>query len=154
MTVKVGKPAPAFTLNGSDGKEHSLADYLGKTVVLYFYPKDDTPGCTKEACGFRDLQPKLKKLNAIVLGVSRDSLTSHGSFVKKFKLPFVLLSNPDTRVMRKYGAFGEKMQYGKMVMGTIRSTVIIGPDGNVSKHWKKVAKADEHPAKVLEFLEN
>jgi peroxiredoxin Q/BCP len=153
MTVKVGRSAPAFTLMGSDGKEHSLADYLGKTVVLYFYPKDDTPGCTKEACGFRDLRPKLKKLNAVVLGVSKDSLTSHGEFIKKFKLPFVLLSNPNASVMRKYGAFGEKVQYGKTIMGTIRSTVIIGPDGNVSKHWKKVTKADEHPAKVLEFLE-
>jgi peroxiredoxin Q/BCP len=153
MKVKVGKPAPAFTLKGSDGKEHSLADYLGKTVVLYFYPKDDTPGCTKEACGFRDLRPKLKKLNAVVLGVSKDSLTSHGEFIKKFKLPFVLLSNPNASVMRKYGAFGEKVQYGKTIMGTTRSTVVIGPDGNVSKHWKKVAKADEHPAKVLAFLE-
>ena len=153
MTIKVGKPAPAFTLKGSDGKEHSLTDYLGKTVVLYFYPKDDTPGCTKEACGFRDLQPKLKKLNAVVLGVSKDSLPSHGEFIKKFKLPFVLLSNSSASVMRKYGAFGEKVQYGKTIMGTIRSTVIINPDGNVSKHWKKVTKADEHPAKVLEFLE-
>ncbi len=153
MAIKIGKPAPAFTLTGSDGKEHSLADYLGKTVVLYFYPKDDTPGCTKEACGFRDLRPQLKKLNAVVLGVSKDSLTSHGEFIKKFKLPFVLLSNPNASVMRRYGAFGEKVQYGKTIMGTIRSTVIIGPDGNVSKHWKKVTKADEHPAKVLEFLE-
>jgi peroxiredoxin Q/BCP len=154
MAIKVGKAAPAFTLKGSNGKEHSLADYLGKTVVLYFYPKDDTPGCTKEACGFRDLQPKLKKLNAVVLGVSKDSPTSHVNFIKKFKLPFVLLSDPSAKVMRVYGAFAEKMQYGKMVMGTIRSTVIIGPDGTVSKHWKKVTKADEHPAKVLEFLEN
>ena len=153
MAVKIGKPAPAFTLKGSDGKEHSLSDYLGKTVVLYFYPKDDTPGCTKEACGFRDFQPKFKKLNAVVIGVSKDSPTSHISFVKKFKLSFVLLSNPDTRVMREYGAFGEKIQYGKKTTGTIRSTVIIGPDGTVSKHWKKVAKADEHPAKVLEFIE-
>ena len=89
----------------------------------------------------------------MVLGVSKDSLTSHGEFIKKFKLPFVLLSNPNASVMRRYGAFGEKMQYGKTIMGTIRSTVIVGPDGNVSKHWKKVTKADEHPAKVLEFLE-
>ncbi len=153
MAVKIGKPAPAFTLKGSDGKEHSLADYLGKTVVLYFYPKDDTPGCTKEACGFRDFQPKFKKLKTVVLGVSKDSPTSHVSFVKKFKLPFVLLSNPDTGVMREYEAFGEKIQYGKKTTGTIRSTVIIGPDGTVSKHWKKVPKADAHPAKVLEFLE-
>ncbi|MFA7256122.1 MAG: peroxiredoxin [Kiritimatiellales bacterium] len=152
MAVKIGKPAPAFTLKGSDGKEHSLADYLGKTVVLYFYPKDDTPGCTKEACGFRDFQPNFKKLKAVVLGVSTDGLTSHGDFIKKFKLPFVLLSNPNASVMRKYGAFGEKMQFGRTIMGTIRSTVVVGPDGKVSKHWKKVAKADEHPAKVLEFL--
>jgi peroxiredoxin Q/BCP len=153
MAIKVGKPAPAFVLKGSNGKDHSLADYLGKTVVLYFYPKDDTPGCTKEACGFRELNSKLKKLNAVVLGVSRDSLTSHGDFVKKFKLPFVLLSNPDASMMKEYGAFAEKLQYGKTVMGTIRSTVIVGPEGLVSKHWKKVAKVDEHPAKVLEFLE-
>jgi peroxiredoxin Q/BCP len=153
MAIKVGKPAPAFVLKGSNGKDHALADYLGKTVVLYFYPKDDTPGCTKEACGFRDLNPKLKKLNTIVLGVSKDSLTSHGDFIKKFKLPFVLLSNPDAGMMKEYGAFGEKMQYGKTVMGITRSTVIVGPDGLVLKHWKKVAKADEHPAKVLEFLE-
>lgn len=153
MAIKAGKPAPAFVLKGSDGKDHSLADYLGKTVVLYFYPKDDTPGCTKEACGFRDLNSKLKKLNAVVLGVSKDSLTSHGNFIKKFKLPFVLLSNPDASVMKEYGAFAEKMQYGKTVMGTIRSTVIVGPDGLVSKHWKKVTKAEEHPAKVLEFLD-
>ncbi len=152
--IEAGKEAPAFTLKGSDGKEHALADYLGKTVVLYFYPKDNTPGCTKEACGFRDLTPKLKKLNAVVLGVSRDSLTSHDKFIDDFGLPFVLLSDPDTKMMQAYGAFGEKVQYGKTVTGTIRSTVIIGPDGNVSKHWKKVAKADEHPAKVLEFLEN
>lgn len=153
LTIKAGTPAPAFVLKGSDGKEHSLADYRGKTVVLYFYPKDDTPGCTKEACGFRDLNPKLKKMNAVVLGISRDSLTSHGAFIKKFKLPFVLLSNPDAGVMKQYGAFGEKMQYGKMVMGTIRSTVIVGPDGTVCKQWKKVSKAEEHPAKVLDFLE-
>jgi peroxiredoxin Q/BCP len=153
VEIKVGKPAPAFVLKGSDGKEHSLADYLGKTVVLYFYPKDDTPGCTKEACAFRELNSKLKRMKTVVLGISRDSLTSHGEFIKKFKLPFVLLSNPDSSVMKAYGAFGEKMQYGKMVMGTIRSTVIIGPDGLVSKHWKKIAKAEEHPAKVLEFLQ-
>lgn len=153
MAIKIGKPAPAFMLKGSDGKEHSLADYLGKTVVLYFYPKDDTPGCTKEACGFRDLRTKLKKLNAVVLGISKDSLTSHGNFVKKFKLPFVLLSNPDTSVMQLYDAFGEKIQYGKETTGTVRSTVIIAPDGTVSKHWKKVKQADEHPAQVLEFLE-
>jgi peroxiredoxin Q/BCP len=153
MTVATGKTAPDFSLKGSDGTTHSLKEYAGKTVVLYFYPKDNTPGCTKEACGFRDLQPKLKKLKAVVLGVSKDSLTSHDKFIGDFKLPFVLLSDPTAQMMREYGAFGEKVQYGKTIMGTIRSTVIIGPDGKVSKHWKKVAKADEHPAKVLEFLE-
>ncbi len=153
MAIKVGKPAPAFTLKGSDGKEHSLKDYAGKTVVIYFYPQDNTPGCTKEACGFRDLQPKLKKLKVVVLGVSKDSLTSHDKFIADFKLPFVLLSDPTAMMMKAYDAFGEKMQYGKLVMGTTRSTVIIGPDGKVSKHWKKVVKADEHPAKVLEFIE-
>ncbi|HNX53592.1 MAG TPA: peroxiredoxin [Pontiellaceae bacterium] len=153
MSIKVGKPAPAFTLKGSDGEEHSLADYLGKTVVLYFYPKDDTPGCTKEACGFGELRTKFKKLNAVVLGVSKDSLTSHSNFIKKFKLPFVLLSNPDASVMKLYDAFGVKILYGKETTGTIRSTVIIGPDGTVAKHWKKVKKAEEHPAQVLEFLE-
>lgn len=153
MAIKIGKPAPAFTLKGSDGKEHSLADYLGKTVVLYFYPKDDTPGCTKEACGFSDLRTGFKKLKAVVLGVSKDSVSSHVTFVKKFKLPFVLLSNPDASVMRQYDAFGEKIMYGKQTTGTIRSTVIVGPDGTVVKHWKKVKKADEHPEQVLEFLE-
>lgn len=153
MAIKIGKPAPAFTLKGSDGKDHSPADYLGKTVVLYFYPKDDTPGCTKEACGFSELKVKFKKLNAVVLGVSKDSLTSHGNFIRKFKLPFVLLSNPDARVMKAYDAFGAKVQYGKETTGTVRSTVIIGPDGTVAKHWKKVKKAEEHPAQVLEFIE-
>ncbi len=153
MAIEVGKKAPAFTLKGSDGETHSLKDYAGKTVVLYFYPKDNTPGCTKEACGFRDLQPKLKKLNAVVLGISKDSLESHDKFIGDFKLPFVLLSDPDTKVMQAYGAYGEKMHYGKLIVGTTRTTTIIGPDGKVSKHWKKVPKADAHPAKVLEFLE-
>ena len=153
MAIEVGKNAPAFTLEGSDGKKHSLKDYAGRTVILYFYPKDNTPGCTKEACGFRDLQPKLKDLNAVVLGVSKDSLASHDKFIGLFDLPFVLLSDPDTKVMQKYCAYGEKMHYGKLITGTIRTTTIIGPDGKVSKHWKKVPKAEDHPQKVLEFLE-
>lgn len=154
MAVEEGKQAPAFMLKGSDGKMHSLKDYAGMTVVLYFYPKDNTPGCTKEACGFRDLTAKLKKLNAVVLGVSKDSLESHDKFIGDFKLPFVLLSDPDTKVMQAYGAYGEKMHYGKLITGTIRTTTIIGPDGKVSKHWKKVPEAETHPAKVLEFLES
>lgn len=146
-----GKKAPAFSLAGSDGKNHSLADYKGKTVVLYFYPKDDTPGCTKEACGFRDYFKEIAK-HAVVLGMSKDSVASHGKFISKYKLPFTLLSDPDAAVMKAYGAFGEKLMYGKPVQGTIRSTVVIGPDGKVVKHWAAVKKADEHPSDVLAFL--
>lgn len=149
-----GKKAPAFSLEGSDGKKHSLEDYKGKTVVLYFYPKDNTPGCTKEACGFRDLMPNLKKSGAVVLGVSKDSIPSHNKFVESFKLPFVLLSDPKTEVMKKYGAWGRKMMYGKEVEGTIRSTVVIGPKGDVVKHWPVVKKAETHPEEVLQFLKS
>ena len=147
-----GQKAPAFSLEGNDGKKHSLEDYRGKTVVLYFYPKDDTPGCTKEACGFRDMGPVLKKSGAVVLGVSKDSIESHNKFAKKYKLPFVLLSDPKTEVMKKYGAFGKKMMYGKPVQGTIRSTVVIGPKGDVIKHWPTIKKAEAHPDEVLAFL--
>lgn len=150
--IEAGKKAPAFTLEGSDGKKHSLKDYAGKTVVLYFYPKDNTPGCTKEACGFRDLQAEFNQLDAVVLGVSKDSMGLHDKFIAQFGLPFVLLSDPDAKVMEQYGAYGEKMHYGKLIVGTTRTTTIIGPDGRVSKHWKKVPKAETHPAKVLEFL--
>ncbi|HXV84843.1 MAG TPA: peroxiredoxin [Candidatus Binatia bacterium] len=147
------KKAPAFSLEGSDGKKHSLEDYKGKTVVLYFYPKDDTPGCTKEACGFRDLGVPLKKSNAVVLGVSKDRIESHKKFAAKYKLPFTLLSDPQAEVMKKYGAFGKKMMYGKPVQGTIRSTVVIGTQGEVIKHWPTVKKAEAHPEEVLEFLQ-
>jgi thioredoxin-dependent peroxiredoxin len=147
-----GQKAPSFLLEGSDGKRHSLEDYAGKTVVLYFYPRDNTPGCTKEACGFREYSSALAELNAVVLGVSKDSMASHHSFIEQFKLPFVLLSDPDAEVMKRYGAFGEKMLYGKVSMGVIRSTVVIGSDGRVIKHWRKVPKAEVHPQKVLEWL--
>jgi thioredoxin-dependent peroxiredoxin len=147
-----GKKAPAFNLEGNDGKKHSLEDYRGKTVVLYFYPKDGTPGCTKEACGFRDLGASLKKSNAVVLGVSKDSIESHNKFASQYKLPFTLLSDPKTEVMKKYGAFGKKLMYGKPVEGTIRSTVVIGPQGDVVKHWSTVKKAEAHPEEVLSFL--
>lgn len=146
------KKAPDFNLEGSDGKQHSLKDYSGKTVVLYFYPRDDTPGCTKEACGFRDMQQKLKKAGAVVLGVSKDNIASHEKFIEKFKLPFTLLSDPDTKVMKAYGAWGEKQMYGKTVEGTIRSTVVIGPDSKVVKHWETVRNAEAHPDEVLNFL--
>ncbi|HEV8342359.1 MAG TPA: thioredoxin-dependent thiol peroxidase [Candidatus Binatia bacterium] len=148
-----GKKAPDFDLEGSDGRRHRLKDYSGKTVVLYFYPKDDTPGCTKEACGFRDLQQNLKKTGALVLGVSRDSSASHEKFAQKYALPFTLLSDLDTKVMKAYGAWGEKQMYGKTVEGTIRSTVVIGPDGKVRKHWASVKNAEEHPEEVFEFLQ-
>jgi thioredoxin-dependent peroxiredoxin len=146
------KKAPPFSLEGNDGKKHSLEDYRGKTVVLYFYPKDDTPGCTKEACGFRDLGSSLKKSGAVVLGVSKDSIDSHNKFAGKYKLPFTLLSDPKAEVMRKYGAFGKKLMYGKTVEGTIRSTVVIGPKGEVIKHWSAVKKAEAHPEEVVNFL--
>jgi peroxiredoxin Q/BCP len=154
MASLEGKNAPAFSLEGNDGKTHSLEDYKGKTVVLYFYPKDNTPGCTKEACGFRDLNAALKKSSALVLGVSKDSIDSHNKFVEKFKLPFVLLSDPKLEMMKKYSAYGKKMMYGKEVQGTIRSTVVIGPKGDVIKHWTTVKKADEHPQAVLDYLKN
>jgi len=147
-----GKKAPASSLEGSDGKKHSLDEYKGKTVVLYFYPKDDTPGCTKEACGFRDQNSSLRKSDIVVLGVSKDNIESHRKFAGKYKLPFTLLSDPKVEVMKKYGAFGKKMMYGKEVQGTIRSTVIIGPKGDVLKHWTTVKKAEAHPGEVMQFL--
>ena len=154
MPIQEGKAAPAFTLEDANGKPVSLADFKGKNVILYFYPKDDTPGCTKEACGFRDGWNELRKQNAVVLGVSADSGESHKKFAAKYKLPFTLLSDPDRKVMEKYGAYGEKMMYGKKTVGVIRSTVWIGPDGKVKKHWARVPSAEQHPAKVLELLKS
>lgn len=150
--IKEGMAAPEFRLSGSDGREHSLSDYRGQTVVIYFYPRDNTPGCTKEACGFRNAHGELTGLNAVVLGVSKDSLKSHDKFIRDFSLPFTLLSDPDLTMMKAYGAYGEKLMYGKPVEGTIRSTVVVSPEGIVLKHWKKVAKAESHPDDVLKFL--
>jgi peroxiredoxin Q/BCP len=152
MAIEEGKAAPAFTLPDANGNPVSLKDFAGKDVILYFYPKDDTPGCTKEACGFRDDWKTLQKMGVVVLGVSGDSQASHQKFAAKYKLPFPLLSDPERKVMEKYGAYGEKMMYGKKVTGVIRSTVWIGKDGKVKKHWKKIASAAEHPAKVLAAL--
>jgi len=150
MGIQEGKAAPGFTLPDQDGKLVSLADFEGKqAVLLYFYPKDDTPGCTKEACGFRDDIRAFEKLGVAVLGVSADAAASHKRFIKKFELPFSLLSDPDRKVMKRYGAYGEKMMYGKKTLGVIRSTVLIGKDGSVLRHWARVAKADEHPGQVL-----
>jgi len=147
-----GKGAPGFELEGSDGRKHTLAEYAGKTVLIYFYPRDNTPGCTKEACGFRDLSSALADLNVVVLGVSKDSLTSHDKFIRDFGLPFVLLSDPECAMMTAYGAFGEKVMYGKKSQGTIRSTVVVGPDGIVKKQWTTVKKAEFHPQEVLAWL--
>jgi thioredoxin-dependent peroxiredoxin len=152
MAIEEGQPAPDFTLVDATGKKVSLKDFAGKDVILYFYPKDDTPGCTKEACGFRDNGKALAKANAVVLGVSADSAPSHQKFIAKYKLPFPLLSDPERKVMEEYGAYGEKMMYGKKTTGVIRSTVWIGPDGRVKKHWAKVANAEAHPAQVLQAL--
>lgn len=147
-----GKKAPEFFLAGSDGMQHSLKQYAGKTVVIYFYPRDNTPGCTKEACGFRDNYAELTGRGVVVLGVSKDSIASHGKFVSGYNLPFVLLSDPDCSMMQAYEAYGEKVTYGKVTTGTIRSTVIVGPDGTVLKQWAKVAKAEQHPEQVLAYL--
>ena len=152
MAIEEGKAAPAFTLKDARGEKVSLKDFKGRNVVLYFYPKDDTPGCTKEACGFRDLWQDIQKKGTVVLGVSPDSPESHTRFATKYSLPFTLLCDPEHSVMEKYGAWGEKNMYGKKTMGVIRSTVLIGPDGKVRKHWRRVPKADEHPRKVLEAI--
>ena len=152
MAIEIGKMAPAFTLKDADGNKVALKDFRGKDVVLYFYPKDDTPGCTKEACGFRDAWKEIQDRNAVVLGVSADGAESHKKFVGKYKLRFPLLSDPDRKVMRKYGAFGEKVLYGKKTVGVIRSTVWIGPNGKVKKHWARVSDAAKHPEQVLAAL--
>lgn len=150
--IREGAPAPEFTLRDQDGKEVSLKDLRGKDVILYFYPKDDTPGCTKEACGFRDAWAELQKRGVAILGVSPDDEASHRAFISKYKLPFRLLCDPDRRVLEEYGACGKRTMYGKTTEGVIRSTVWIGPDGKVRRHWKKVRDAAAHPAEVLEAL--
>lgn len=153
MAIAEGKMAPAFTLDDASGNRVSLKDFRGRNVIIYFYPRDDTPGCTKEARGFGALWKEIQQQNAVVLGISADSVASHKGFSDKYKLPFTLLSDPDKKVMTKYGAFGEKMMYGRKTVGVIRSTVWVGPDGKVRKHWAKVANAAEHPAKVLKVLQ-
>ena len=149
--IEAGKKAPAFSLKDQDGKTVKLADFAGKNVVLYFYPKDDTPGCTTEACNFRDEHSKLQKAGAVVLGVSPDSEARHAKFRAKYSLPFTLLADTEHEVAEKYGAWGEKSLYGKKYMGIIRSTFLIGKDGKVAKVWPKV-KVKEHAGEVLEAL--
>ena len=154
MPIEEGKAAPDFTLSDQDGKQITLSGFQGKqAVLLYFYPKDDTPGCTKEACGFRDGIRAFEKLGVAVLGVSPDAAASHQKFIKKYKLPFPLLSDPSRKVMKRYGAFGEKMMYGKKTLGVIRSSVLIGKDGKVLRHWGRVAKAEAHPEQALEVAQ-
>ena len=149
--LEPGRKAPAFTLPNQQGKAVSLKDFAGEHVVLYFYPADDTPGCTKEACQFNDELAGLKKLGARVIGVSPDDAASHVAFRKKYGLKFDLLSDPDKKVMAAYGAWGEKMMYGKKVIGVIRSTFVIGPDGKIEQAWYGV-RADGHAAKVVASL--
>ena len=151
--IEEGKKAPAFTLPSSEGGTVSLKDLKGKTVVLYFYPKDDTPGCTREACEFRDTQAPLRKAGAVVFGVSGDSLESHGKFKKKYKLNFPLLSDEGHTVAARFGAYGEKSQYGRKFMGIIRSTFVIDGEGVVRKVFPKV-KVDGHAEKVLEAVKS
>lgn len=150
--IEAGQRAPAFSLTADDGSKVRLADLKGQPVVLYFYPRDDTPGCTREACAFRDDRARLKKLGAQVLGISTDSSESHGKFRDKYRLNFPLLSDPDHAVAEKYGAWREKNMYGKKSMGIQRSTFLIGADGKVAKVWKAV-KVDGHDVQVLEALQ-
>jgi thioredoxin-dependent peroxiredoxin len=137
--LEVGKKAPAFAMESSDGGKVKLSELAGKVVVLYFYPRDNTPGCTTEAENFRDALPALKKLGAVVFGVSKDSIASHCKFRDKYELNFPLLSDPDGKVLEAYGAWGDKNMYGKKMKGIIRSTVLIGKDGKVKKLWPKVS---------------
>lgn len=151
MSVSEGAAAPSFTLESSAGKKISLKDLKGKKVVLYFYPKDDTPGCTKEACGFRDGIGELKKLGAVVLGISPDDVESHEKFIKKYSLPFELLADTDHAVAEKYGVWKEKSMYGRKYMGIERTTFIIDADGKIAKIFPKV-KVDAHSEEVAAAL--
>ena len=150
--LKPGDKAPDFELPTEGGEPLRLSSLRGKTVVLYCYPRDDTPGCTKEACSFRDSWAALRSRGAVVLGLSPDSPERHGKFKAKHELPFTLLADPDRAVLKAYGAFGKKTMYGKEVEGVIRSTFVIGPDGIVAKVFPKV-KPEGHAEEVLEALE-
>jgi peroxiredoxin Q/BCP len=149
--LDIGAKAPAFALPNQAGKTVSLKDFSGEQFVIYFYPADDTPGCTKEACQFNDGRSAFRKLGVKVVGVSPDDAQKHVAFRKKYGLTFDLLSDPDKSVMSSYGAYGEKMMYGKKVTGVIRSTFVIGPDGTIEHAWYGV-RADGHAAKVLATL--
>jgi thioredoxin-dependent peroxiredoxin len=150
--LEVGDKAPSFSLKNIEGRTIKLSDYKGKKVVLYFYPKDMTPGCTKEACGFRDDFAQLKKRGVEVLGVSGDNQQSHQKFTEKYSLPFTLLSDPEHETMEKYGAWGEKNMYGKKMMGVLRMTYIIDEEGKIAHIFKKV-KTDTHSQDVLQAID-
>lgn len=152
-TIDVGSPAPAFTLRDSHGKKHALADFKGRPVVIYFYPEDDTPLCTTQACQFRDAHPDFSNLNCQVIGISPDDAAAHAAFAVKFKLPFLLLVDDklpsgEPKISTLYGAWGDKNMYGNIVRSTLRTTYLIGPDGKVAHRWDRV-KTPGHAAKVL-----
>ncbi|HMV99875.1 MAG TPA: thioredoxin-dependent thiol peroxidase [Acidobacteriota bacterium] len=149
--LKVGDPAPAFSLQTGDGTTVNLSDFKGQRVVLYFYPRDNTPGCTREACGFRDDLAKLNSLRAQVLGVSTDSVASHKKFTEQYQLNFPLLSDPEMTVSQAYGVWQEKSNYGKKYFGIVRTTFIIDEEGTISRIFRRV-KVDGHTEKVLEAL--
>ena len=151
MALEVGDRAPAFKLKNQDGEIISLSDLKGKPVVLYFYPKDDTSGCTKEACNFRDEFPKFGKMKAEIIGISTDSVDSHKKFADKYKLPFNLLADEKKEIVEKYGVWKEKNMYGKKYMGIERTTFIIDADGKISKIFPKV-KVDDHNKEVMDVL--
>ena len=150
--LEVGDQAPAFELQDQDGATHSLEDYRGRWLVLYFYPRDDTPGCTKEACGFRDASDGLAALDAVVIGVSADDADAHRKFAQKYALNFPLLVDPEKSVLEGYGAWTEKQMYGKRYMGVARITYLIDPEGRIAQVWPKV-KAEGHADEVREALE-
>lgn len=149
--LEVGTKAPEFTLPDQNGRMHSLTDYKGKKVILYFYPKDNTPGCTKQACGFAELYPQFKEKGAVVLGVSKDSVASHKKFEEKYGLPFTLLSDPELRVIQAYDVWQEKKNYGKVSMGVVRTTYLIDVNRSIEKVFGKVRAAD-NPVQMLSEL--
>ena len=148
LILKEGDKAPVFTAHTNGGGKVSLVDFKGKNVILYFYPRDDTPGCTKEACAFRDHFAEFKKKGAVVLGVSTDPVKAHEKFVEKYKLPFTLLADEDKKIVQAYGVWGQKSFMGRKYLGTHRVTFLIGPDGRIKNIWPKV-KPEEHAAEVL-----
>lgn len=149
--LEIGTKAPDFTLPDKDGKPVSLSDFAGRPVVLYFYPKDNTPGCTRQACAFAAAYAEFKTMNAVIIGVSKDSAASHQRFAEKYDLPFVLLSDPERTAIESYGVWQEKKNYGKVSMGVVRTTFVIDEAGNIEKVMPKV-KPDTNAAEILDYL--